>query len=128
MGATTAVTKGATGIEAPPAAPTAERVLDITKLTPGDIIEGRYKYIEKIGKGAFGTVLLMEDQVVDEDLGVALGVDPVDPVTPRGNVEVPLGIDGDAGSAAVQDFSERRDATSWFGARLAELQHVLVLL
>ncbi len=43
-------------------------VLDIAKLEPGDIIEGRYKYIEKIGKGAFGTVLLMQDQVVDERL------------------------------------------------------------
>ena len=42
--------------------------LDITTLKPGDIIEGRYKYIEKIGKGAFGTVLLMEDTVVDERL------------------------------------------------------------
>ena len=35
---------------------------------PGDIIEGRYKYVERIGKGAFGTVLLMEDTVVDERL------------------------------------------------------------
>ncbi|MFI4914179.1 MAG: HEAT repeat domain-containing protein, partial [Steroidobacterales bacterium] len=34
--------------------------LDISTLTPGDIIEGRYKYIERIGRGAFGTVLLME--------------------------------------------------------------------
>ena len=42
--------------------------LDITKLKPGDVIDGRYKYIEKIGKGAFGTVLLMEDEVVDERL------------------------------------------------------------
>ena len=42
--------------------------LDITKLNPGDVIDGRYKYIEKIGKGAFGTVLLMEDEVVDEQL------------------------------------------------------------
>ncbi len=42
--------------------------LDITALNPGDVIEGRYKYIEKIGKGAFGTVLLMEDTVVDERL------------------------------------------------------------
>jgi serine/threonine-protein kinase len=42
--------------------------LDIATLTPGDIIEGRYKYIEKIGKGAFGTVLLMEDTVVEERL------------------------------------------------------------
>jgi serine/threonine-protein kinase len=45
-----------------------EGILDISKLNPGDVIDGRYKYIEKIGKGAFGTVLLMEDEVVDEQL------------------------------------------------------------
>jgi len=45
-----------------------EGILDISKLEPGDVIDGRYKYIEKIGKGAFGTVLLMQDQVVDERL------------------------------------------------------------
>ncbi len=50
------------------AAPTAMQVLDITQLKPGDIIDGRYKYMEKIGKGAFGTVLLMHDEVVDEEL------------------------------------------------------------
>jgi len=43
-------------------------ILDISKLNPGDVIDGRYKYIEKIGKGAFGTVLLMQDEVVDEQL------------------------------------------------------------
>jgi serine/threonine-protein kinase len=70
---------------APPAAPAATTVLpeaalaqvrkqgeaarlDITTLKTGDIIEGRYKYIDRIGKGAFGTVLLMEDTVVDERL------------------------------------------------------------
>ncbi|MGC4027498.1 MAG: HEAT repeat domain-containing protein [Steroidobacteraceae bacterium] len=42
--------------------------LDIGNLRSGDIIEGRYKYIERIGKGAFGTVLLMEDTVVDDRL------------------------------------------------------------
>jgi serine/threonine-protein kinase len=42
--------------------------LDIGTLKPGDVIEGRYKFIEKIGKGAFGTVLLMEDTVVEERL------------------------------------------------------------
>ncbi|MGP0055036.1 MAG: HEAT repeat domain-containing protein [Steroidobacteraceae bacterium] len=42
--------------------------LDINTLQPGDIIEGRYKFIEKIGKGAFGTVLLIEDTVVEERL------------------------------------------------------------
>jgi serine/threonine-protein kinase len=42
--------------------------LDINTLKPGDSIEGRYKFIEKIGKGAFGTVLLVEDSVVEERL------------------------------------------------------------
>jgi serine/threonine-protein kinase len=55
-------------VAAAPAAPTMAPVLDISKLQPGDVIDGRYKYIEKIGKGAFGTVLLMEDEVVDEQL------------------------------------------------------------
>jgi HEAT repeat protein/tRNA A-37 threonylcarbamoyl transferase component Bud32 len=50
------------------AARKAESRLDITTLKTGDIIEGRYKYIDRIGKGAFGTVLLMEDTVVDERL------------------------------------------------------------
>jgi HEAT repeat protein/tRNA A-37 threonylcarbamoyl transferase component Bud32 len=42
--------------------------LDITTLKHGDMIEGRYRFIERIGKGAFGTVLLMEDTVVDDRL------------------------------------------------------------
>ncbi len=42
--------------------------LDINTLKQGDVLEGRYKYIDRIGKGAFGTVLLMEDTVVDERL------------------------------------------------------------
>jgi eukaryotic-like serine/threonine-protein kinase len=46
----------------------ATQKLDISTLKPGDVIEGRYKFIEKIGKGAFGTVLLVEDTVVDERL------------------------------------------------------------
>lgn len=49
-------------------APVAMPILDITTLQPDDVIDGRYRYIEKIGKGAFGTVLLMEDEVVDEQL------------------------------------------------------------
>jgi serine/threonine-protein kinase len=49
-------------------APAPPAVLDISTLEPGDVIDGRYRYIEKIGKGAFGTVLLMEDEVVDERL------------------------------------------------------------
>ena len=52
----------------PGTAPVPPAMLDISTLEPGDVIDGRYRYIEKIGKGAFGTVLLMEDEVVDERL------------------------------------------------------------
>jgi serine/threonine-protein kinase len=45
-----------------------EQRLDISSLKEGDVLEGRYRYVKKIGKGAFGTVLLMEDTVVDEQL------------------------------------------------------------
>ncbi|HUO83282.1 MAG TPA: HEAT repeat domain-containing protein [Gammaproteobacteria bacterium] len=45
-----------------------QKTLDISTLKPGDVLEGRYKYIQRIGKGAFGTVLLMEDSVVEEQL------------------------------------------------------------
>ena len=41
---------------------------DLSALQAGDLIEGRYKYIQKIGKGAFGTVVLVEDTVVEERL------------------------------------------------------------
>ncbi len=48
---------------------TAEQTpIDLSALQSGDLIEGRYKYIEKIGKGAFGTVVLVEDTVVGERL------------------------------------------------------------
>jgi len=58
-------------IEAPPEPipePEPAQFLDISVLEPGDMIEGRYQFIEQIGKGAFGTVLLVEDTVVDERL------------------------------------------------------------
>ncbi len=42
--------------------------LDVSTLKKGDLIEGRYRYIEKIGKGAFGTVVLVADEVVGEQL------------------------------------------------------------
>jgi serine/threonine-protein kinase len=41
---------------------------DVSQLQAGDVIENRYKFIQKIGKGAFGTVVLVEDTVVDERL------------------------------------------------------------
>ncbi|MGD8808302.1 MAG: HEAT repeat domain-containing protein [Gammaproteobacteria bacterium] len=42
--------------------------LDVSSLENGDILDGRYRFIEKIGKGAFGTVVLVEDTVVQERL------------------------------------------------------------
>ncbi len=48
----------------PPEAPS----FDLNALNNGDMIEGRYKFIQKIGKGAFGTVVLVEDTVVEERL------------------------------------------------------------
>jgi len=50
---------------APPKDPS---TLDVNALQPGDLIEGRYRFIQKIGKGAFGTVVLVEDTVVEERL------------------------------------------------------------
>jgi serine/threonine-protein kinase len=44
------------------------QTIDLSALQAGDMIEGRYKYIQKIGKGAFGTVVLVEDTVVDDRL------------------------------------------------------------
>jgi HEAT repeat protein/tRNA A-37 threonylcarbamoyl transferase component Bud32 len=48
----------------PPEAPS----FDLNALQAGDMIEGRYKFVQKIGKGAFGTVVLVEDTVVEERL------------------------------------------------------------
>ncbi|MEJ2602471.1 MAG: HEAT repeat domain-containing protein [Gammaproteobacteria bacterium] len=45
-----------------------KKTLDISTLQPGDVIDDRYVYVKRIGKGAFGTVLLMQDKVVDERL------------------------------------------------------------
>jgi HEAT repeat protein/tRNA A-37 threonylcarbamoyl transferase component Bud32 len=52
---------------AEPPAPEAPS-FDLNALQSGDMIEGRYKFIQKIGKGAFGTVVLVEDTVVEERL------------------------------------------------------------
>ena len=49
-------------------APATTAQIDLSTLKTGDLIENRYSYIEKIGKGAFGTVILVEDTVVEERL------------------------------------------------------------
>ncbi len=47
---------------------TAVPELDVGKLQAGDMLDNRYKYIRRIGKGAFGTVILMEDSAVGEQI------------------------------------------------------------
>ncbi len=42
--------------------------LDVGKLQAGDVLDDRYKYLRRIGKGAFGTVILMEDTAVGEQI------------------------------------------------------------
>lgn len=43
-------------------------VIDPNALLPGQILDERYRIIRKIGKGAFGVVVLVEDQMVSENI------------------------------------------------------------
>ncbi len=56
--------------DTPPPLPDADApsTFDIANLKAGDMIDGRYEFISQIGRGAFGTVLLVSDTVVDEKL------------------------------------------------------------
>ena len=65
--ARTLLVEGPEETAAAPPAPEAPS-FDLAALQNGDMIEGRYKFIQKIGKGAFGTVVLVEDTVVEERL------------------------------------------------------------
>jgi len=47
----------------------AER-FDLDKVTEGQVIGGRYKVKRELGRGGFGVVLLVEDQMVQEDLAL----------------------------------------------------------
>jgi serine/threonine-protein kinase len=62
-GAATDARPAAVAATAAPAPP-----LDLAALRAGELIGGRYRYVEKIGKGAFGTVVLVDDEVVGERL------------------------------------------------------------
>ncbi len=42
--------------------------VDPAKLEPDDILAGRYKFIRQVGKGAFGSVYLMEDLMINEEV------------------------------------------------------------
>ncbi|MCP4409980.1 MAG: protein kinase [Gammaproteobacteria bacterium] len=49
------------------AALTSETV-DPSLLKPDDVLASRYRFIKQVGKGAFGTVLLMEDLMINEQV------------------------------------------------------------
>ncbi len=42
--------------------------LDVTRLKPGDMIGERYKFIRRVGRGAFSSVLLVKDLEISEEL------------------------------------------------------------
>ena len=65
--ARTLLVEGPEGLAQPPPPPETPS-FDLDALRPGDVIDGRYKFIQKIGKGAFGTVVLVEDIVVEDRL------------------------------------------------------------
>jgi serine/threonine-protein kinase len=46
----------------------AEAILDATALAPGMVLEERYRVVRQIGQGGFGTVVLVEDTMVSEQL------------------------------------------------------------
>ena len=54
------VVRGNTAIE--------EKAMNPDELQPDDMLADRYRYIKKIGKGAFGSVFLMEDTIISEEI------------------------------------------------------------
>jgi serine/threonine-protein kinase len=51
-----------------PTTPAQQRILNFQKLDPGTMVNERFKVVRYIGGGGFGTVYLVEDIVVREDL------------------------------------------------------------
>ena len=50
--------------------PAAPAQADLYNVYPGDIIDGRYKVKREVGRGGFGVVLLVEDQMVQEEIAL----------------------------------------------------------
>jgi len=46
----------------------ASETINLEALKPGQMIGDRYQFVRKVGKGAFGTVLLVNDTFVDEQI------------------------------------------------------------
>lgn len=43
-------------------------VLDAKQLEPGMVLDGRYRVVRRVGKGGFGSAILVEDMVVHEEI------------------------------------------------------------
>lgn len=43
-------------------------ILDATHLEPGMVLDGRYRVVRRVGKGGFGSAILVEDMVVHEEI------------------------------------------------------------
>lgn len=57
-----------TRLEAPAdaAESTAPRGMEALQLEPGTLLDGRYRVVQRVGRGGFGTAVLVEDMVVNE--------------------------------------------------------------
>jgi serine/threonine-protein kinase len=55
-------------VSRPSSPPTGSNFVDPTELEPGTVLGDRYQLIKRIGRGAFGTVVLFEDTVVNEKI------------------------------------------------------------
>jgi serine/threonine-protein kinase len=44
------------------------QITDVSRLSPGMLLGDRYRIIKKIGKGAFGVVMLVEDEAINDQL------------------------------------------------------------
>ena len=47
---------------------TESKIINPDDLQPDDMLADRYRYIKKIGKGAFGAVFLVEDTIISEEI------------------------------------------------------------
>ncbi|MGE3542085.1 MAG: HEAT repeat domain-containing protein [Candidatus Tectimicrobiota bacterium] len=65
---TTVLDTGAGKSPAAPGAIPVAAVFDAKQLEPGMLLDGRYRVIRRVGKGGFGSAMLVEDTVVHEDI------------------------------------------------------------
>jgi serine/threonine-protein kinase len=54
------------------ATPAAAQAIDFNRLAEGQVLSGRYRVKRELGRGGFGIVLLVEDQMVHEEIALKL--------------------------------------------------------